>query len=278
MSTPCGSRISPRLPDAAPVPAPSRSGSGSDSGPTGPGSGSGPGPQSGLGSEVDHLFDVEQFRVLSHRLAVARVVSHPTVVLGSTQRAEIISRERAAAAGVDVVRRRGGGGAVLLRPGDHLWLDAWIPRDDPLWESDVAAAALWCGAWWRDALAQTGVVECVVHQGRAEPGPHGALVCFSGRGPGEVFRAGRKLMGISQWRSREGSLFHSCAYTHWDPAPLVELFDLDPSTRESLVTDLARSAAGMDDLDLTGSPISALAETLASTFRTWSEDRPHPRA
>ena len=244
-----------------PVPAPSHSGS-----------------DSSLRTEDDFLFDVEQFRVLSRRHAVARVLSHPTVVLGSTQRAEIISMERASASGVSVVRRRGGGGAVLLRPGDHLWLDAWIPRDDPLWEADVAVAALWCGAWWRNALAQIGVAACVVHEGRSEPGPQGALVCFSGRGPGEVFQAGRKLMGMSQWRSREGSLFRSCAYTHWDPAPLVELFDLDLPTRESLVKNLARSAVGVDDLDLTGSPMTALGETLVSSFPTWSEDRSHSRA
>jgi hypothetical protein len=94
-------------------------------------------------------------------------------------------------------------------------------------------------------------------------------------------------MGISQWRSREGSLFHSCAYTHWDPAPLVELFDLDLPTRESLVKSLARSAVGLDDLDLTESPVTALGvaalgvtalgETLLSSFRTWSKDRPDPR-
>jgi hypothetical protein len=147
-----------------------------------------------------------------------------------------------------------------------------------LWEADVADAALWCGAWWSDALAQTGVVECVVHQGRSEPGPHGALVCFSGRGPGEVFQTGRKLMGISQWRSREGSLFRSCAYTRWDPAPLVELFDLDLPTRQSLVKDLARSAVGVDDLVVSGSSISALGATLVSSFRTWGEDRHRPRA
>jgi len=131
---------------------------------------------------------------------------------------------------------------------------------------------------WRNALAQIGVAACVVHEGRSEPGPQGALVCFSGRGPGEVFQAGRKLMGMSQWRSREGSLFRSCAYTHWDPAPLVELFDLDLPTRESLVKNLARSAVGVDDLDLTGSPMTALGETLVSSFPTWSEDRSHSRA
>ena len=226
---------------------------------------------------LDPLFDVEQFRALPARYAVARRLDRTTVVLGSTQRTDILSTEALAASGVAVVRRRGGGGAVLLRPGDHLWIDAWIPRDDPLWGSDVAAAALWAGDWWGRALAEHGVGPGIVHHGRAEPGPHGALVCFSGRGPGELFLGGRKFMGISQWRSREGSLFHTCAYTHWDPRPLADLLALEVVDREILVEDLARSAVGVDELDPGGWPISALEESLLSSLSTWTEDRlPRP--
>ena len=61
------------------------------------------------------------------------------------------------------------------------------------------------------------------HSGRSVPGELGELVCFAGRGPGEVFHGGRKLVGLSQWRSRQGALFSSCAYLHWDPDPLLDL-------------------------------------------------------
>ena len=94
----------------------------------------------------------------------------------------------------------------------------------------------------------TGVY--VVHEGRAEPGRHGALVCFSGKGPGEVFVGDRKVMGVSQWRGREGALFHTCAYTHWDPRPLVELLNVAGSSPEELVADLAGAAIGLDELQL----------------------------
>jgi lipoate-protein ligase A len=222
------------------------------------------------------LFDVEQFRPLPRRHAVARQVAQPTVVLGSTQRRDVVDRVRASEKGVAVVRRRGGGGAVLLRPGDHLWVEAWIPRHDPLWEADVAVAAEWVGAWWNDALGASGAADRVVHRGRAVPGPHGALVCFSGRGPGEVFRAERKVMGISQWRSREGSLFHTCAYTHWDPDPLIDLLDVDQATREALRRDLPRVATGILDAEtgsLPGSPsLPLLRRTLLTTFATWEKD------
>ena len=48
----------------------------------------------------------------------------------------------AGALGVEVVRRRSGGGAVLLLPGEFVWLDLVIPAGDPLWLDDVGQAAV----------------------------------------------------------------------------------------------------------------------------------------
>ena len=223
--------------------------------------------------DPDPLFDVAPFRVLTHRHAAVRKVLHPTVVLGSTQRVDIIDGERAAQLGVDVVRRRGGGGAVFLRPGDHLWIEAWIPRDDPLWDADVAAAAGWVGAWWSAALPALGTGVYVVHEGRAEPGRHGALVCFSGKGPGEVFVGDRKVMGVSQWRGKEGALFHTCAYMCWDPRPLVGLLKVAGSSPEELVADLAGAAIGLDELQLVDADLAVLGEALLSSFRHWGSPR-----
>ena len=179
----------------------------------------------GASNASSPFFDVERFRSEPHRLAVVRAAARPTVVLGSTQPPGVVSDAAAAAAGVVVERRRGGGGAVLLQPGDHLWLDAWIPRADPLWLMDVAVAAEWVGCWWTAALGEVGVVvdELHIHRGRSEPGPLGDLVCFAGHGPGEVFAGGRKLVGLSQWRAREGALFSSCVYTRWEPVPLADV-------------------------------------------------------
>jgi lipoate-protein ligase A len=205
---------------------------------------------------------------------VVRQAAHPTLVLGSTQRVEIVRPQRAADASVEVVRRRGGGGAVLLRPGDHLWVEAWIPRDDPLWEADVSVATAWVGEWWRAALDPEGAGDMVVHRGPAAPGSYGALVCFSGRGPGEVFQRDRKVMGISQWRSREGSLFHTCAYVRWDPAALLDLLEVNGTPRAALERELARAAVGVDDLKPAGPALTVVRDTLLSSFPTWGEDRP----
>jgi lipoate-protein ligase A len=193
-------------------------------------------------------FDVEQFRPLARRHVVARAMDRPTAVLGSTQPEAVLDAARVARLGAAVVRRRSGGGVVFLQPGDHLWLDAWIPRDDPLWRDDVSEAAGWVGAWWTAAFGSCGVPAGRIHRGRAVPGPFGSLVCFAGRGPGEVVHDGRKVVGVSQWRSREGALFHSCAYTVWDASPLVDLLDLHAPHRAVLARHLAGTAVGMEGL------------------------------
>jgi lipoate-protein ligase A len=225
-------------------------------------------------SRVHALFDVEQFRGLAHRHVVVREVEGPTVVLGSTQPLTTVSPERATEMATTVVQRRGGGGAVLLQPGDHLWIEAWIPRDDPLWIADVGAAAAWVGAWWSAALRWCGARDQSVFRGPSIPGAHGSLVCFSGRGPGEVFQNDRKVVGISQWRSREGSLFHTCAYTHWDPGALIALLDLDEAIRAALGDELRGSAVGVADLEPAGLDLADLREALLSSFSTWQEGTP----
>jgi lipoate---protein ligase len=219
--------------------------------------------------ESGPLFDVERFRAEPQRLLVVRVVTSPTVVLGSTQPSELVVGAAAHTSGVDIARRRGGGGAVYLEPGDPLWLDAWIPHDDPLWQHDVSAAASWVGAWWVAALEELGLRGLDVHTGRAVPGDLGELVCFAGRGPGEVFHHGQKVVGLSQWRAREGALFSSCAYLRWDPDPMLELFDVDEGTRAELSLALASVAAGLATLHPSFDgleDLGGLAARLRATF------------
>ncbi|MEP6659959.1 MAG: hypothetical protein ABJD24_08590 [Acidimicrobiales bacterium] len=152
-------------------------------------------------------------------------VDAPALVLGSTQSMAGVDVEACGRAGVDVVRRRSGGGAVLLDPDDATWVDLMVPRDDPLWDDDIARAAHWVGEAWAHALGAGGVPDdaVTVHRGGLVRGPWSDRVCFAGVGPGEVLFDGTKLVGVSQRRTRSGARFQCVLLRRWRPERLIEL-------------------------------------------------------
>lgn len=156
------------------------------------------------------------------------------VVLGSTQ-------PKPPRGDVPFVRRRSGGGAVWVAPGDPLWVDVVVPRDDPQWDDDVGRAFWWLGEAWAAALGG----EAEVHRGGLCTTPWSRHVCFAGLGPGEVTVAGRKVVGIAQRRTRHGALFQCAVHRTWDPAPLVAILGLPASVAAELVP----VADGIDDLE-----------------------------
>lgn len=137
------------------------------------------------------------------RTARVLEVDGPCLVLGSSQPPELIDSERAAAAGVAVARRRSGGGAVYLDADRQVWVDLLVPRGDRLWDDDVVRAANWAGELWSAAAASFTDEPVAVHRGRSTGGRWGRLICFAGLGPAEVSAGGRKIVGISQRRSRD---------------------------------------------------------------------------
>jgi lipoate---protein ligase len=183
----------------------------------------------------------------------------PAIVLGSTQRDEVVDRAAAEAAGADVVRRRSGGGAVWVAPGDPLWVDVVVPRGHRLWSDDVGRAFLPVGGAWRSALAAVGVRGTRLHEGRLACGPLGGTVCFAGRGPGEVLVGDAKLVGISQRRTRAGARFQCAVHRRWDPAPLAAVLADGPTAAA-----LAPVGAGVGpDVDF-GSLVDALVDALTA--------------
>lgn len=173
-------------------------------------------------------------------------VTGPALVLGSTQPLDGVDGEAAARAGVEVVRRRSGGGAVLVEPGGVVWVDVVVPPGDPLWDDDVGRAAHWIGQVWTRALAAVGVAGGQVHRDGLVTTPWSRQVCFGGLGPGEVTVAGRKVVGVSQRRTRAGARFQCAALLRWEPSDLVRLLALDGDQRAAAVADLAGRAAPLE--------------------------------
>ena len=198
-------------------------------------------------------------RPAAERSILVYEVSRPTLVLGSAQRDDAVDRDRAARRGVEVVRRRSGGSAVLVEPGSAVWVDVTIPAGDPLWDHDVGRAFHWLGAAWADVLVAGGLAASW-YDGPMRRGAWSDKVCFAGLGPGEVTVDGRKVVGLSQRRTREAVLFQCCAAVRWEPERLLDLLALDDADRSRGAAELAAVAAGAGPgVDLVGGFEAVLA-------------------
>ncbi len=156
------------------------------------------------------------------RSATFHTVERPTLVLGSAQPDSDVDRLVARPLGLEVVRRRSGGGAVLLMPGEFVWLDLVIPAGDPLWLADVAQAMIWVGELWQRALAELNVAG-EVYRGALITTQWSRQVCFAGVGTGEVMAGNSKLVGISQRRTRSYARFQSMCHLRWRPELVAAL-------------------------------------------------------
>ena len=182
--------------------------------------------------------------VPDRRLVRVASVARPALVLGSTQVVIALDAGLAASLGVEVARRRSGGGAVLVWPGHQVWLDVGLPRGDPLWDDDVGRSARWLGQAVATALAGLGATGAAPHLGPMVHTAWSHQVCFAGRAPGEVLVGGRKLVGTSQRRTREGAVFQVAVALVWAPALLGDLLRLPGGTGP----ELAAVGVGLGEL------------------------------
>ena len=150
---------------------------------------------------VEDLYDYDAVRAVGVATVYVARVDAATLVLGGHQSPLVLDPTKVLS--TPVRRRRGGGGLVLLRP-DDLWIDWWIPTGDARWSHDVRVSSLLVGAWWASALEARSATSVRLHDGALEGRQAHQMVCFAGRGPGEVFVDGRKAVGLTQWRVREG--------------------------------------------------------------------------
>lgn len=188
-------------------------------------------------------------------------VDRPALVLGSTQRDEVVDRDETTRAGIEVVRRRSGGGAVLLEPGGATWIDVVVPADDPLWDDDVGRSFHWLGDVWRDALAAFGI-DGAVHRDRPMQTRWSELVCFAGLGAGEVVvRGGAKVLGMSQRRTRAGARLQTTVLHDWSPRRFAALLALPSADRVALANELTEAVQVID------APPDAVAEAFLDRLR-----------
>jgi lipoate---protein ligase len=181
----------------------------------------------------------------SGRLVRVLEAAEPALVLGSAQRLSDVDVVAARRAGVEVVRRRSGGGAVLVGPGQVLWIDLVIRAGDPLWDQDVSRASWWVGDAWAAAIDACSLGPCTVWKTAMKASRWSGQVCFAGIGPGEVLVGDQKVVGLSQRRTRQAALFQTAALLTWDPTSIVGLLDLDDDEAAEAVAGLSRAARAL---------------------------------
>ena len=146
------------------------------------------------------------------------------LVLGSTQDESLIDLDICKERNIDVVRRRSGGGVVLLQPGNTVWIDVVLPSNHRRWQVDIGKSAQWVGEVFAASLSDLGCGPFVVHSGALQKSVWSNLVCFAGRGSGEVFdQQGSKVVGISQRRTRQWARFQCAVSINWDPVTLIDV-------------------------------------------------------
>jgi lipoate-protein ligase A len=196
---------------------------------------------------------------LGARLACVCISLAQAVVIGSAQPASDFDGERLAAAGADLVRRRSGGGAVLVAPGLQVWLDVFVPNDDPLAQSDVGKSFHWLGDAFAAAIASvlgTSVARAgvEVNRGPRQSTPWSRTLCYAGLGAGEVTVAGRKVVGMSQRRERSGAWIHSMALLTDRAGDLADLLAGPVERRSAARAGLER--AGLPDAEHLVDPLA----------------------
>ena len=196
---------------------------------------------------VNELYDYSALRSLNEPTAFVPELTQSVVVLGGSQSSDVLKPARSSE--LALRRRRGGGGLVLLQPGD-VWVDWWIPADDERWSKDVHVSSIRCGAIWRDVLAPLVQEEVTVHEGPLEGDVAHRVVCFAGKGPGEVFVGGRKAVGVTQWRVREGIFLSTVLHAHDSHDVLALLRTVPPGLAEALDHQVL-SSLGVDPDQLT---------------------------
>ncbi|MSX76486.1 MAG: hypothetical protein F2738_00425 [Actinobacteria bacterium] len=150
----------------------------------------------------------------------------PAIILGSTQERSLINEKACLANKIEIVKRRSGGGIVFLAEDSTIWIDVEIPREHSLWLKDVGDSSLWLGEVFKKELSELCDVKLELHRDALIKTAWSSLICFAGRGPGEVFsQDGRKVVGISQRRTRDWARFQCAISLQWKPELLLELLN-----------------------------------------------------
>lgn len=182
------------------------------------------------------------------------------VVLGFSQKHDVLNAEMVERLRVPIYHRRAGGTAVLVGA-NLLSLDVVLPAEHPLILSDVVESYRWLGEVWVAALRRLGIETRIVppeeaHAQQAlrkqpETRTYEALMhraCYGTLSPYEVAVGQRKVVGLDMLRRRVGTLLQAGVLLHWDAELLAQLLGHTPAEQELLRAGLSERAVGLDKI------------------------------
>ncbi|MBA2392924.1 MAG: hypothetical protein H0V70_09285 [Ktedonobacteraceae bacterium] len=182
------------------------------------------------------------------------------LVLGFSQKLDVLNAPELARQPLPIYRRRAGGTAVLVGP--HLLsLDVFLPGDHPLVLPDIVESYRWFGEAWVEALLQLGTQTRLVLPAEArtqqalrkqpETGTYEMLMnraCYGTLSPYEVVAGQRKVVGLDMIRRRAGSLLQAGVLLQWDTTTLASLLGHTEDEQALLYQGLKERAVGLDTL------------------------------
>lgn len=233
--------------------------------------------------EVSHLScaDAEQTWIaerISEGLAAPRLAlidyRRPTVIYSRRGGENAAVQARAAEIGFHLQHRRSGGGAVLAGPW-MLGANLLLPADHPVGQLNHVEAFHWIGNRWQQVLASLGLPAqraqastFTTHNARIRDSGLD-WVCFAGLSHGELIDpAGRKVLGLAQYRGRWGTLLSAGLLVGETPWEQLEYLHLghrpERSAMHQLTTAVSPDITQKIRLQLYDHLVHRLQLTLAS--------------
>jgi lipoate-protein ligase A len=182
------------------------------------------------------------------------------LVLGFSQKHDVINPPAQATLALSIYHRRAGGTAVLV--GQHLLsLDVVLPAGHPLILADIVESYRWLGEAWVAALRELGIATRIVppkeaHAQRAlrkqpETSAYELLMnraCYGSLSPYEVAAGQHKVVGLDMIRRRAGSLLQAGVLLHWNTESLAQFLGHTAEEQYILREGLRERAIGLDTL------------------------------
>ncbi len=143
------------------------------------------------------------------------------VVIGSTQKVSTDLADYATSHSIKVHRRSSGGSAVVIDPRSSIWIDIFLPPNDPLASTSIERTFEVASTGWI-ALLDSLEIAGEVYRGPYSLPPKYKEICFAGRAHGEILVRDKKVVGMAQRRRRIGTYIHTMAYANFPYAATFE--------------------------------------------------------